>query len=202
MITSRPNYPKIRLERFIRKLPSLTKDSDKYAVGEELLGLIFSYVRKVEGLHLRWNKQEATNLLHLTLNELATKKNKDPLLQKAYDQLVDVTSTINVDTKNLILEMADRIINETKSKNKAISRKSRVRKEHIFKRFVRDAIEDHPLKNHNDIRDCAIKAARQKQIIYEVDEECQKIIFDELTGARDISFPTIRDWITEIKSKS
>lgn len=202
MTTSQPNYTKIRLERFIRQLPFLPNDYDKYAIGEELLTLIFSYIRKVEGLHLRWNKYEAANLLYLTLNELATKKNKDPLLQKAYDQLVDTTSTIDADTRNLILQMAERIINRTKSKNKAISRKSRVRKEHLFKRFVRDAIEDHPLKNHIDIREIAIKKARQKKIIYEVDEERQKIIFDELTGARDISFPTIRDWITDIKSKS
>ena len=202
MITRRPDYTKIRLERFIRQLPFLPNDFDKYAIGEELLTLIFSYIRKVEGLHLRWNKYEAANLLYLTLNELATKKNKDPLLQKAYDQLVETTSTIDTDTRNLILQMAERIIDRTKSKNKAISRKSRVRKEHLFKRFVRDAIEDHPLKNHIDIREIAIKEAQQKKIIYEVDEERQKIIFDELTGARDISFPTIRDWITDIKSKS
>ncbi len=202
MITRRPDYTKIRLERFIRQLPFLPNDFDKYAISEELLTLIYSYIRKVEGLHLRWNKYEAANLLYLTLNELATKKNKDPLLQKAYDQLVETTSTIDTDTRNLILQMAERIIDRTKSKNKAISRKSRVRKEHLFKRFVRDAIEDHPLKNHIDIREIAIKEAQQKKIIYEVDEERQKIIFDELTGARDISFPTIRDWINDIKSKS
>jgi hypothetical protein len=200
-MNARPNYPLLELERYLKKLPNSVNMDAGRRIGEELLRLMFAYARRKEGLHLRWNRSECRALLFLTVDELYQKKGKDPALNKAYKaiQKLDPVDTL---TKEALLDMAERVLKGQTAKNRQISRnKGRKRTEHIFKGIVREVVEDFPKHNHIEIRNKAISEANKKKLIYEVDEEFKVVIFHEYLKFRNVSFPTIRGWIDDLKPK-
>ena len=56
MITDKPNYAKIKLDRYLASSENI-KLSEKsfFDYGNQLLKLLFALQRKENGLHLRWN---------------------------------------------------------------------------------------------------------------------------------------------------
>lgn len=193
------NYPLLELERYLRKLPKSVDEAQARHVGEELLSLMFAYVRRKEGLHLRWNRKECTALLFFTVEELYQRKGKDPTLNKAYDA-IEHLDPADTKSKEAILDLAERVLDGQTAKNRKISqKKGRKRTEHIFKGIVREVVEDYPRHNHVDIRNKAISEATKKKLIYEVNNDKEIVIFETHLKAKNISFPTIRGWIDDLK---
>jgi hypothetical protein len=62
-------------------------------------------------------------------------------------------------------------------------------------------VEDYFQSNHIDIRKKAISEGYRLGMIDEVEEDNQNIIFSKHISARDVAFPTIRGWISNLKDK-
>jgi len=193
------NYSLLELERYLKNLPISADETEGRQLGEDLLRLMFAYVRRKKGLHLRWNRNECRALLFLTVQELYQKKGKDPALNKAYDALKQLDPA-DTKSKEAILDLAERVLHGQTAKNTQISRiKGRNRTEHILKGIVREVVKDYPRHNHVDIRNKAITEAKKKKLIYEVDEDRGKVSFESYLKIKDVSFPTIRGWIDSLK---
>lgn len=199
MNLSRPNTQKIKLDKYLKGLTFPVAEAHRGEIGEEILTLIFAYARSKAGLNIRLHRRDAEALLFFTVEELFAQKGNDPDLNNAYDllQKIDPADTVS---KEAILNLAERALKNRTQILKRISKKSRVRKEHPFKQVVREVLEDHRGSNHITITNKAIAEGRRLSIIYEV-YEGRKIIFSDHFRARDISLPTIRDWITDLKKE-
>jgi len=89
MTYSRLNYAKLNLEHYLKKIRRGDfKNSSSEVSADELLALLFTYVRKIEGLHLRWQYNESSYLAHLTILELQNKKKTDPVLNNICNALL------------------------------------------------------------------------------------------------------------------
>ena len=196
-----------RLLGYIRRIegirPSTSASSSENVrrkVSEELLRLIFAYERSRYGLHLQRQRSISIELAYLTLDELSKKKKKDPTLNQAYDLLICLQGGRESKMKQLILEMADRILNNTSAKNRAISKLPRVRKEHALRSLLRKIIKDYPNLNHIQLRSKLLIAGKNNDLIYEIEKAHENVVFIR-SDLCDISFPTIRDWISKIKKE-
>jgi hypothetical protein len=200
MNNNRPNSQLLKLQNYLKNLPQLVSNERTREIGEELLTLIFAYARSKAGLNIRLHRQESEALLFFTAEELFAKKGKDPDLNDAYKTLekLDPTDTA---TRETILNLAERVIKNRNEILKRISKRPRVRKEHPFKQVVREMVEDYMQSNHIDIRNKSISEGYRLGMIDEVEEENQNIIFSKHLSARDAAFPTIRDWISNLKRK-
>jgi len=195
----KPNYSLLELERYLKKLPLSADETERRQLGEDLLRLMFAYVRRKKGLHLRWNPNECRALLFLTVQELYQRKGKDPALNKGYDAIEQIDPA-DTKSKEAILALAERVLDGQTAKNTQISRiKGRSRTEHLFKGIVREVVNDYPRHNHVYIRNKAINEAKKKKMIYEVDEDRGKVSFESHLKIKDVSFPTIRGWIDSLK---
>lgn len=194
-----PNTQKIKLDQYLKCLTLPVAEELRGEIGEEILTLIFAYARSKAGLNIRLHRRDAEALLFFTAEELFAQKGNDPDLNNAYDLLkkIDPADTAS---REAILNLAERVLKNRTQILKRISKKSRVRKEHPFKQIVRESVEDHRGNNHIFITDKAIAEGCRLSIIYEVDKG-KKIIFSDHFRAKDISFPTIRDWITDLKDE-
>jgi len=203
MNTEKPNYQKLKLERYLKKLPKSADETEGRQLGEGLLKLMFTYIRRKEGLHLRWKRAECRALLLFTVQELYERKGKDPALNKAYDA-IEQLDPADTKSKEAILDLVERVLGAQTAKNRQISqKKDRSRTEHIFKGIVREVVDDYPQHNHVVIRNKAITEANKKKLIYEVDEDRGVVSFESYLKIKPVSFPTIRGWIDNLKpSKS
>lgn len=200
-----------RLQSYIRRIEGVrpnNRSSDesisanvRRKVSEELLRLIFSYERSRYRLHLQRQRSISIELAYLTLDELSKKKKKDPTLNRAYDLVMGLQEDHESKTKQIILEMADRILNDTSAKNRAISKLPRVRKEHALRSLLREIIEDYPNSNHIQLRKKVLIAGKNSDLIYEIQEAYENVVFIR-PDLRDVSFSTIRDWVSQIKNEN
>jgi hypothetical protein len=200
MNNNRPNSQLLKLQNYLKNLPQLVSNERTREIGEELLTLIFAYARSKAGLNIRLHRQESEALLFFTVEELFAKKGKDPDLNDAYKTLEKLDPT-DIATRETILNLAERVIKNRNEILKRISKRPRVRKEHPFKQVVREMVEDYMQSNHIDIRNKSISEGYRLGMIDEVEEENQNIIFSKHLSARDVAFPTIRDWISNLKRK-
>ncbi|QWD31196.1 hypothetical protein G6681_05495 [Polynucleobacter paneuropaeus] len=200
MNNNRQNSQLLKLQDYLRNLSQPANDEQRRKIGEDLLTLIFAYARSKAGLNIRLHRQESEVLLFFTVEELFAKKGKDPDLNDAYNLLekLDPTDTA---TRETILNLAERVLKKRNQILKRISKRPRVRKEHPFKQIVREMVEDYFQSNHIDIRKKAISEGCRLGMIDEVEEDNQNIIFSKHIRARDVAFPTIRDWISNLKDK-
>lgn len=89
MRSERRNYQKEALERYLRLKPVGEFNRENfYKSGFELLSLLFAYVRKQNGVHLRWNRSEANRLALMTIGQLKAKKKTNPVLNQIYDAIL------------------------------------------------------------------------------------------------------------------
>jgi hypothetical protein len=200
MNTNRPNTQLLKLQSYVKNLQHPANEERRKEIGEELLTLIFAYARSKAGLNIRLHRQASEALFFFTVEELFAKKGKDPDLNNAYDLLnkLDPNDTVS---REAILNLAERVIKNRNQILKRISKGPRVRKEHPFKQVVREMVEEYLQSNYIDIRNKSISEGHRLGMIYEVEKEKQNIIFSKHLRARDIAFPTIRDWISNLKDK-
>jgi hypothetical protein len=199
MITERPNYQKLELDRYLRRsIPRHRNESSIRDNNDELLRLVFAYTRKQTNLHLRRDRNASIELAFLTVEELFKKKKKDPTLNKVYDRLVAENNLPDEKLRELLLESADRILNGTSARNRVISRGPRKRKKHPLKLLLEELMDVHSSQNHVWLRKKVIAQGINKGIIHQNDTERERIIFkDETTVA--ITYKTISVWVKEIK---
>ncbi len=201
---SPPNYAKKNLDRYIRQV-TLRQANQKTRIEQsrQLLTLLLALRRQECGLNLRWNKSASQELSFKTIEELeqtiATQKHPNPVMKSVAEAYREMTNGDIEKAKELMLGAATEVMEVQSKKQKEIAKNPRVRKEHIFKKIVRETVEDYPNNNHVDIRGKAIAAGNKMKIIYEVDEDRKKIIFEEILEAKDVTFPTVRGWIDELK---
>lgn len=199
MITERPNYQKLELDRYLRRsIPRHRNESSIRDNNDELLRLVFAYTRKQNNLHLRRDRNASIELAFLTVEELFKKKKKDPTLNKVYDRLVAENNLPDEKLRELLLESADRILNGTSARNRVISRGPRKRKKHPLKLLLEELMDVHSNQNHVWLRNKVIAQGINKGIIHQNDTERERIVFkDEATVA--ITYKTISVWVKEIK---
>jgi hypothetical protein len=199
MITERPNYQKLELDRYLRRsIPRHRNESSIRDNNDELLRLVFAYTRKQNNLHLRRDRNASIELAFLTVEELFKKKKKDPTLNKVYDRLVADNNLPDEKLRELLLESADRILNGTSARNRVISRGPRKRKKHPLKLLLEELMDVHSNQNHVWLRNKVIAQGINKGIIHQNDTERERIVFkDEATVA--ITYKTISVWVKEIK---
>jgi len=199
MITERPNYQKLELERYLRRsIPKYRNESSIRDSNDELLRLVFAYTRKQKNLHLRRDRNASIELAFLTVEELFKKKKKDSTLNKVYDRLVAENNLPDEKLRELLLESADRILNGTSARNRVISRGPRKRKKHPLKLLLEELMDVHSNQNHVWLRNKVIAQGINKGIIHQNDTERERIVFkDEATVA--ITYKTISVWVKEIK---
>ena len=198
MNNNRPNYQLLELQGYLRNPPKPVSNDHTREIGEELLTLIFAYARSRARLNIRLHRQESDALLFFTAEELFAKKGKDPDLNDAY-KLLEKLDPADTASRETILNLAERVIKNRNQILKRISKRPRVRKEHPFKQVVREMVEDYSLSNHIDIRNKSISEGYRLGMIDEVEEKNKKIIFSKHLSARDVAFPTIRDWISNLE---
>jgi hypothetical protein len=77
------------LHSYLAKIASgqLQTDSSQQSA-YKLLSLLFAYKRSQYKLHLRWNKDASNHLALITLQELASRKRTDPILNGIHDALL------------------------------------------------------------------------------------------------------------------
>ena len=199
MITERPNYQKLELDRYLRRsIPRHRNESSIRDNNDELLRLVFAYTRKQNNLHLRRDRNASIELAFLTVEELFKKKKKDPTLNKVYDRLVAENNLPDEKLRELLLESADRILNGTSARNRVISRGPRKRKKHPLKLLLEELMDVHSNQNHVWLRNKVIVQGINKGIIHQNDTVRERIVFkDEATVA--ITYKTISVWVKEIK---
>lgn len=199
MITERPNYQKLQLDRYLRRsIPRHRNESSIRDNNDELLRLVFAYTRKQNNLHLRRDRNASIELAFLTVEELFKKKKKDPTLNKVYDRLVAENNLPDEKLRELLLESADRILNGTSARNRVISRDPRKRKKHPLKLLLEELMDVHSNQNHVWLRNKVIVQGINKGIIHQNDTERERIVFkDEATVA--ITYKTISVWVKDIK---
>lgn len=199
MITERPNYQKLNLERYLRRsISDRRTESSIRDSNDELLRLVFAYTRKQNNLHLRRDRNASIELAFFTVEELFKKKKKDPTLNKVYDRLVAENNLPDDKLRDLLLESADRILNGTSARNRVISRGPRKRKKHPLKLLLEELMDVHSNHNHVWLRNKVIAQGINKGIIRQNDTERERIVFkDDATVA--ITYKTISIWVKEIK---
>jgi hypothetical protein len=199
MITERPNYQKLELERYLRR--SIARHRNESSIrdnNDELLRLVFAYTRKQNNLHLRRDRNASIELAFLTVEELFKKKKKDPTLNKVYDRLVAENNLPDEKLRELLLESADRILNGTSARNRVISRGPRKRKKHPLRLLLEELMDVYSNQNHVWLRNKVIAQGINKGIVHQNDTERERIVFkDEATVA--ITYKTISVWVKEIK---
>ena len=202
MITEKPNYQKLKLERYLRRnIPSPKTESSTHEFNDELLRLVFAYVRKQHNLHLRRDRNASIRLAYLTVEELFKKKKKDPTLNKVYDRLVEKNNLQDKKLRDLLLEAADRILNGTAARNKIISKGPRQRKKHPLRVLLEVLMETYLNRNHVWLRNEVIAKAIKKGLIYQNDTDRERIVFND-ENTIDITYKTISVWVKDInKSK-
>ncbi len=199
MIRERPNYQKLELERYLRRaIPSDRNELFSRQYNEDLLRLVFAFVRKQHNLHLRRHRNASIELAFLTVEELFDRKKKDPTLNKIYDRLVAVNNLPDKKLKELLLETADRILNGTAARNRVISRGPRQRKKHPLKVMLEELMVIHSKQNHVWLRTKVIEKAINKGLIYQNDNERGLIVFQD-EGTADITYKTISVWVKDVK---
>ncbi len=204
MSTARPNYPQIRLDRYLARFKNIELDEDSFAdYGNHLLKLLFALRRKENGLHLRWNPDQSNQLALITLDEISEaikkKKHLNPAIHAVAEGIRIAAKNKDDVMKKLLLGAAEDIINGKSNEQSRIAQRPRQRKEHPFKEVVRRATKKHQNHNHNSIREKAIIEGKNTKLIYEVEEEQKNIVFND--DHKDITFSTVRDWISEFKPK-
>jgi len=199
MITEKPNYQKLNLERYLRRsIPSYRNEASIRDNNEELLRLVFAYTRKQNNLHLRRDRNASIDLAFLTVEELFKKKKKDPTLNKVYDRLVAENNLPDEKLRELLLESADRILNGTSARNRVISKGTRRRKKHPLKILLEELMDVHSSQNHVWLRNKVIVQGIDKGIIYQNDTERERIVFKDGSTVA-ITYKTISVWVKEIK---
>jgi hypothetical protein len=89
MRTNHANYTKIKLERYLEKIPSGNLNQTSFETyGYKLLSLLFAYKRHQNNLHLRWQRAKSNQLALITIQELKDKKKSDLFLNGIYDALL------------------------------------------------------------------------------------------------------------------
>jgi len=112
MRSERRNYQKEALERYLRLKPVGEFNRENfYKSGFELLSLLFAYVRKQNGVHLRWNRSEANRLALVTVGQLKAKKKTDPILNQVYDMIMELAGN-NKALVDQLLNLAEIRIDE------------------------------------------------------------------------------------------
>ena len=199
MITEKPNYQKLNLERYLRRsIPSYRNEASIRDNNEELLRLVFAYTRKQNNLHLRRDRNASIDLAFLTVEELFKKKKKDPTLNKVYDRLVAENNLPDEKLREILLESADRILNGTSARNRVISKGTRRRKKHPLKILLEELMDVHSSQNHVWLRNKVIVQGIDKGIIYQNDTERERIVFKDGSTVA-ITYKTISVWVKEIK---
>lgn len=198
----KPNYRELELRRFLKRITNNDFENvEKKIICGEILRLIFAYQRKINGLDLRYNWRESRELAFFTLEELKAKKNKDPLLNEAYDCLIKISDQNGEKNKvDLILGLAERIIHGTQSKNKAIQKKERNRIDHPLKTLLKDIFDDYKNHNFEKITSELIKRGKEERIIIEVESNGRIICNENMKCKPTLSKKTIGTWITEISN--
>lgn len=119
MNTSKNNYTKIRLDRYVEKIRNGQLNSLPLEdVGYEVLRLLFAYRRHEHGLHLRWHQAESNYLALLTVQELKDAKKRDPILNGIYEAIL-LKADGNEAQVQKLLETAETRINEISSSQSA-----------------------------------------------------------------------------------
>lgn len=113
------SHAKNNLDRFLAKVfeGRLARTSFEKS-GFKLLNLLFAYKRKEHGLHLRWQKQESNYLAFISIQDLAAKRKKDPLLDGIYKALL-LLGDNNEEAVKQLLKTAEERIDEISSSQRA-----------------------------------------------------------------------------------
>jgi len=83
------NYAAKALTHYLARIRRKNEVSESFQKSaDKLLNLLFAYKRRQYKLHLRWNKVESHQLALFTLQELASKRGTDPVLNGIYEALL------------------------------------------------------------------------------------------------------------------
>ena len=109
MKNSATNYAHKALFRFLAKINDDEYSTDSFQEsGLKLIGLLFAYRRSQYKLHLRWNRDESKQLALITIQELASKKKTDPVLNGIHDALLKMSGNNEAAVERLLQTASDR----------------------------------------------------------------------------------------------
>ena len=130
----RSTTQKYKLERFLHAIKiGALKEFSQEEINYELLRLMLSYSRSIHRINLRTQREEAFTLGMMTVEDLCARKGKDPTLNKAFQNLKNKDGLTASEYEDLLLEMAERILDGTAARNGVISKLPRTRTEHPLK---------------------------------------------------------------------
>jgi hypothetical protein len=166
----------------------------------KLLCLLFAYKRSQYKLHLRWNKDASNHLALITLQELATKKRTDPVLNGIHDALMVIFG--NEEAVKTLLETAEVRIDEISESQRAKATSPRELNA-VLKRA-----EHHHTKNPNLMPEEIIEKLKNdvsQHGINGYDEGLEKFFYDE-NGKKNprekhIALASVRNHISKIRKK-
>ncbi len=197
----KPNWPKIRLDKYVEKIrKGKLKDSSFEATGFELLRLLFAYRRSQYGLNLRWHKAESLNLAWLTIQELKSRKKKDPVLNGIYDSLT-ILGNGNKALVQKLLETAEKRLEEISSSQSAKAQGSREPNPVITRAM-------HHLQKNKDLESWEIIELIKSDVgnhkINSYDDELEKFFYTYIekksySVEKSITLGAVRNAITKLK---
>jgi len=189
------------LHSYLTKIASgqLQTDSSQQSA-YKLLSLLFAYKRSQYKLHLRWNKDESNHLALLTVQELASKKRTDPVLNGIHDALMVILG--NEEAVKTLLETAEVRIDEISESQRAKAISPRELNA-VLKR-----VEHHSRRDTNLTPEEIIEKLKNDVGLYGInsyDEELKKFFYDEndkkTPREKHILLASVRNFISKHRKK-
>ena len=189
------------LHSYLTKIASgqLQTDSSQQSA-YKLLSLLFAYKRSQYKLHLRWNKDESNHLALLTVQELASKKRTDPVLNGIYDALMVILG--NEKAVKTLLETAEVRIDEISESQRAKATSPRELNA-VLKRAKHHYMRDPNLRPAEIIE--KLKNDVGLYGINSYDEELKRFFYDEIgkkkPSEKDIFLASVQNYIAKLRNK-
>lgn len=203
MNNSQSNWQRIRLDNYLEKIrKGKLKDSSFEATGFELLRLLFAYKRRQYGLHLRWQKAESLKLAWLTVIDLKSRKNTDPVLNGIYDAMV-IHGNGNEALVKKLLETAEGRLDEISSSQRTKAQGPR-EPNPVVKRAIHHTEKNKGLDPWKIIE--LIKNDVGSHQINSYDEELEKFFYNHVEKQsysieKSITLRSVRNIISDLKKK-
>lgn len=203
MNNSQSNWPKIRLDNYLEKIrKGKLKDSPFETTGFELLRILFAYKRSQYGLHLRWQKAESLKLAWLTVQDLKSNKNTDPVLNGIYDALV-IHGNGNEALVKKLLETAEGRLDEISSSQRTKAQGPR-EPNPVVKRAIHHTEKNKGLDPWEIIE--LIKSDVGSHQINSYDDELEKFFYTHIekqsySVEKSITLGAVRNFISKLKKK-
>jgi hypothetical protein len=196
------NNPNKALFHYLKSIRIKKEPPDSFQKSAyKLLNLLFAYKRRQYKLHLRWNKVESHQLALFTLQELASKRGTDPVLNGIYETLL-ILADSNERAVQQLLKTAEDRIDEISTSQRAKATTERElnpvlkRAKHYHEKYT--GLSPHEIIDR-------LKNDAGAYNINSFDEELGKFFYDEIgkkkPREKHISRTSVQNYIAKLRNK-